>query len=1101
VFPPGTTSQTIAINVSDDAKNELEEAVALALSNPSSATLGGTTTHTYSIRDNDPSLVGTTGPGGVGATDGSGQLTLWLRADAITGVSDGNDLSTWPDTSGNDNDAGLTGGNAPEYSAAGGPNGGPEVRFDASNDEWMEGSASKSGPVTLYAVYRHQSGTVDFGTVLELEGSTRNILQARPPDDDVAYYDGTSTLQDGNYGSGENIIHGATHAGTDVSIYKNGGPAVFSTSTAEENASTSTFFLGNDRSDGNEIDGAASEALAFSASLNDARRTLIENYLAAKYDIALTDGDEYAGDQSSKGDYDRGVFGIGRESTDAFHTTAEADGLRFALVDGLDENGDYLLAGHRVAANAATTADVNGLSGALEARSTRTWYTDVTNAGAEITVDVTVDLSAAGLSGPAGAAGNYVLLRRPADAADGTSWTAVQAGADGIAGGDEIAFNDVSLVDGTEITLGTTDAEASPLVAKELVVTGTTSSADGRDQGWRYMGLPVTGGTAGDLHRADGSNVIDFRVDMAYTNPGGDVQGSGAGWTAVEDSTVALPSGRGFILWLYDDANYPLAPSLTLTVPSRLTAPGQDDVTVGDGTPAADPSLARSDRQFLLANPYAVPFGLGSLKGTGFDDLVQVWEPNATNPSGIDDGNAGSFVTRSRSSNDRLAAWQGFLATRSSTGSGDTELTFDSDGRAPSATPGFVGSKSPAQAPTQHRVPLRLVGRDADSTLVALDRAASVLFRAGATTGRDRYDAPKLEPMASTYAALAPVASEADSALRAQESRPLPKGRTARVPLSVQTKGVEGTFTIRIPEGGPPATETPSIPDDWTVQLVDRVEGTTHELTPGGDGYGFDAGGRKAAAPTAAAAPDSGTTSVPRPSLRRLTLPSPDESNTRKAGEGTSGGATPRFVVEVRPAGALPVELADLQARRTGRRAVVEWRTAAETGNAGFQVQHQRLPAGDTTAAPSTAAWTTLGFVEGQGTTSATQSYRYETSGLDYGRHLFRLKQVDVDGTSTTTEPVAVEMQLRTSHAVEAPYPNPARERATLPVTVRSTQQVTVAVFDLLGRRVRAAHRQEIRGQQTKRISLPVRDLASGAYFVRVRGETFSTTRRLTVVR
>jgi hypothetical protein len=1118
-FPAGTTSpQTISITVNDDSKNELEESIVLDLSSPSNATLGSTTTHTYNIQDNDASLIGSTGPAGVGDTDGTGELTLWLRADAVTGVSDGGNLSTWPDTSGNDNDASVSSGNAPKYTESG-LNGRPEVQFDAANNEWMEGTASKSGPVTMYAVYRHQSGAIDFGTVLELDGSTRNILQARPTDDDVAYYDGVSTLQSGSYSSGENIIHGVTHAGTDVSIYKNGGAAVFSTSSGNDNTSTSSFFLGNDSSDGNEIDGAVSEAFAFAASLGEARRKLIENYFSAKYDIALTGGDVYAGDQSGNGDYDLGVFGIGRESTDAFHTQAETDGLRFELANGLDENGDYLLAGHRTAANSATTTDINGLSGDLDVRSVRTWYTDVTNSGTGITVDVTVDLSETGLSGPAGDAGNYVLLQRTADAADGTSWAPVQEGASGIANGDEISFNNVSLTDGKEITLGTTDAASSPLVTKDLVITGNSSAADGKDQGWRYMGLPVTGGTAGDLHRADGSDFIDFRVDMVYTNPGGDVQGNASGWEAVEQPSEGLPAGRGFILWLYDDENYPLDPSITLTVPPSLTGPGQSNVTVGDGAPAGDdPALAQSNKQFLLSNPYAVPFGLDNLNGSGFDSVVQVWEADATKNSndisGDDDENVGSFVTRSRSGNDRVAAWQGFLLTRSSTGSGDTQVTFNSNGRAPSATPDFVGSKTQEIEPTQHRVPLRLVGRDAAGDLAAIDRAASVLFHERAEHGRDRYDAPKFEPMAGTFATLAPVASAADDALRAQESRPLPEGDTVTVPLSVQTQGLSGTFEIEMPTGGAISTETPSIPENWEVALVD-TKGTedpsddaTQILTPGGTPYTFSVETAKAGptAKAAATAPDSSDGGAPTPELRRLTLPRPDSTGakTAKASETVST----RFALKIRPEESVEeapdrpptptLEIATMDARRKGERAVVTWTTTPVASSADdFQVQYQRLSADDETESPRTSDWETLGQGKKSKKSKSKEgdSYRFESKRLDYGRHVFRLRHGD-----TKTDPVEVNMKLEGAYDVEVPYPNPSTQTATLPVTVQNRQQVTVTVYDLMGRRVRVAHRDKVQEQKTKRIKLTVRGLSSGTYFVRVRGDEFATTRRLIVV-
>lgn len=752
----------------------------------------------------------------------------------------------------------------------------------------------------------------------------------------------------------------------------------------------------------------------------------------------------------------------------------------------------------------------------------RTWYVSRTEAStSDLTVDVTVDLAAADLAGPAGSSGNYVLLSRPAG---GDSWTAQKTASN--VSENEITFTGVSLADGDEVTLGTTSTSDSPLDTGNLVITGT-AGADGDDQGWRYLGLPAQNATAGDLERIDGSTFIDFSVEwMAYTNPGGDLATTdGKGWDPVENAGESLANGRGFILWLYDNATYPLDPSLTLRLGGG-TAPGNTDVTVGGNS-----ALSQSDVDFLLANPYAVPFDLGELNGSGFDTMVQIWQPDATeggnDPAGTDDANTGSFVMRSQSGNDALASWQGFILSRTASGSGDTQVTFRASGRADGADPSFVGTRAQEEdgesRKTRHRIPLRLVVENDQGRTLALDRAAAVLFHENATRGRDRFDAPKYEPMASPFATVAPVAPDGQT-LHAQESRPLPNGQTASVPVDVRSEGVNGTFRLFIPSGGEASAETPSIPEGWTVRLVD-TKGTADPsddvqtpLVPGGPAYTFsvDSGeaqartkaeGKQDAAGRAAARAASDTTAAPppAPSLQRMERSAPDTTRTRSAASADAASdnaaSGPRFRLVVQPSGALPVELARLKAQRSDQQAVLTWKTASETGNAGFEVQHQRLPAGDTTAAPAASEWSDLGFVDGAGTTTQPQSYRFETDELDYGRHAFRLRQVDADGTASTTDPVEVQVRLQSAYSVEAPYPNPARQQATLPVTVREKQDVTVEVYDLLGRRVHTVRDRSMQAQQTRRIALPVGRLSSGSYFVRVQGEGFSVTRRLTVVR
>ncbi len=1148
----GNTSEDINLTLKDDSEIEPDETVTLSFgsSDLTNANTGGTTSHTFTITDDD---IGSTGPAGVGRAESN---KLWLRADEGVTTS-GSNVTDWSDQSGNGKDVTASAGFEKPELKTNALNGQPVLNFkgDADGNESNDAVLEAAGTETLNLT----SGYTIFMVARNNKSQSYNGLFRIAPD--VSKEKSYLELY---WQSGDNSGNFLTLANRAVSGVsrgfgsEDGAPpsadteylATASISTGDDDADrfidgdlqprgpgdsfqsgkhlpdqADQFYVGigfGDTVDG-ILNGIIAETIVFDRDLNGTRRTLIHNYLSAKYGIDLTTSgsatDVYAGDNGGNGNYDRGVFGVGRQSSTDLHIGAETDGLRLDVASGL-ANGDYLVAGHRAAANVANASDVSGVSGTLERRFQRAWYVDrSTDSAPAITADVTFDLSEAGLDGSAGAKGNYVLIKRDANATAGTSWNPVQNGADAVTG-DEITFNGIAFPDGKEVTLATTDAVNSPIDANSLAVEGT-AGIDGSDQGWRVLGLPVTGGTAGDLQRADGSQFIDFRVNMAYTNPGGSVeQGSGdTGWTVVDDATTALTNGRGFIVWLFDNASYPLDPSITLQTASGLTGPGATNVTVGSGS-ADDPTLSQSDKQFLLANPYAVPFDLGSLNGTGFDDPVQVWKPNASSPSGQDDGNAGSWVTRSRgSSSDEVASWQGFLLTRSSTGSGDTQVTFNESGRAPTSTPDLVGSKATTGTPTQHRVPLRLVGRDADGTLTALDRAISVLFHEDATDGRDRYDAPKFEPMTESYATLAPVAANSDTTLRAQESRPLPRRSVERVPLSLQQEGVGGTFEVAMPSGGEVSTETPSIPDGWTVKLTDTKntadpsDDETHVLTPGGTPYTFEAASDKTASKAQAdtsnteAQASDGTTAeagqadAPRPTLRRLSR-SGAERPAAKAGTAKDGGASsPRFTLAVEPAEALPVELAELNARRDGERAVLSWQTAAETNNAGFQVQHQRLPAGDTSATPTAADWSTLGFVEGAGTTTEAQSYRHETAALDYGRHVFRLKQVDTDGAETATEPVEVQMRLAEAYAVEAPYPNPSRREATLPVTVRESQEVTVSLYDVLGRRVRVVRDRELPGQDTRRIALPVQQLASGTYFVRVRGDGFTATRRLTVVR
>lgn len=188
----------------------------------------------------------------------------------------------------------------------------------------------------------------------------------------------------------------------------------------------------------------------------------------------------------------------------------------------------------------------------------------------------------------------------------------------------------------------------------------------------------------------------------------------------------------------------------------------------------------------------------------------------------------------------------------------------------------------------------------------------------------------------------------------------------------------------------------------------------------------------------------------------------------------------------------LPVEIASFEASADGRDAVLAWQTASETNNAGFTIRHQ---------APNSTRWSTVAFVEGAGTTTASQTYRYRVHELDPGRHRFRLVQTDTDGTTTPGRPVEVTVRPEGEYALQAPRPNPTSDRSRLRLSVRSDQSVRVSLYNTLGQRIRTLLETSVNPADPLEIHVDGTTLSPGLYFVRVAGDTFEATRRLTVVR
>ena len=187
-----------------------------------------------------------------------------------------------------------------------------------------------------------------------------------------------------------------------------------------------------------------------------------------------------------------------------------------------------------------------------------------------------------------------------------------------------------------------------------------------------------------------------------------------------------------------------------------------------------------------------------------------------------------------------------------------------------------------------------------------------------------------------------------------------------------------------------------------------------------------------------------------------------------------------------------PVELTRFDAELDGRTALLRWGTASETNNAGFEVQHRPAEAG---------SFAPLGFVEGHGTTLEAQSYSFTVADLTPGRHIFRLKQIDFDGTFEYSPAVEVSVEMPEAYFVSEIYPNPFNPQATLQFAVRRSQQVEVSVYNMLGQRVLELYRGVPSAGVTQTVQIDGSRLVTGTYVVQIAGERFVETQTVTLVK
>ncbi len=183
----------------------------------------------------------------------------------------------------------------------------------------------------------------------------------------------------------------------------------------------------------------------------------------------------------------------------------------------------------------------------------------------------------------------------------------------------------------------------------------------------------------------------------------------------------------------------------------------------------------------------------------------------------------------------------------------------------------------------------------------------------------------------------------------------------------------------------------------------------------------------------------------------------------------------------------LPVELIRFQAKAEGNTAVLNWATASETNNQGFEVEIRS----------KSTDFQSVGFVKGHGTTNVENQYRFEVPGLSPGNYYFRLRQIDENGDAQYSPVRQVVIGGELQVIVQ---PNPVGQIAHFTVNLSTVENIKLEILDGIGRVIGTVAKDlQAKGQVDLRYD--VTGLPSGVYHYRLSGNAINETGRFVVSR
>lgn len=186
----------------------------------------------------------------------------------------------------------------------------------------------------------------------------------------------------------------------------------------------------------------------------------------------------------------------------------------------------------------------------------------------------------------------------------------------------------------------------------------------------------------------------------------------------------------------------------------------------------------------------------------------------------------------------------------------------------------------------------------------------------------------------------------------------------------------------------------------------------------------------------------------------------------------------------------IPVELMSFTYQLNGNNTILNWVTASEINNQGFEVQRKIAD-----------EFVSIGFIEGHGTTTETHGYSYTDQNLHPGLYTYRLKQVDMDGSYYYYDELYVEIERPVEFDLSQNYPNPFNPSTRINYSLTIDSRVTLSVYNLLGETIATlVNSNVLAGEQE--IIFDASALNSGVYFYRidavgVDGTNFSSVKKM----
>lgn len=187
----------------------------------------------------------------------------------------------------------------------------------------------------------------------------------------------------------------------------------------------------------------------------------------------------------------------------------------------------------------------------------------------------------------------------------------------------------------------------------------------------------------------------------------------------------------------------------------------------------------------------------------------------------------------------------------------------------------------------------------------------------------------------------------------------------------------------------------------------------------------------------------------------------------------------------------VPVELVSFSSSIRGSKVSLNWITATELNNHGFEIERSL----------DESIWRIIGFDAGKGTITETQYYSFtdDISDLSQNKVYYRLKQIDFNGNYRYSNVVEV-VRIPTDYNLAQNFPNPFNPSTTIEYSLSNPELVTLKIFDVLGKEV-ATLVNEQKSAGDFEVNFSAEQFVSGVYYYKLIAGDFASIKKMVLIR